>query len=46
MGSYEEFAWVYDEFMDNVPYEFWKEQTINLLHKEGIDLFRFKKRGN
>jgi hypothetical protein len=37
LRAYTSFAEVYDSFMDNVPYELWKEQTINLLHKEGID---------
>ena len=37
MGSYEEFAWVYDEFMDNVPYEKWCDQICSVLKREGIE---------
>ena len=28
MGSYETFAKVYDDFMDNIPYEQWAEYVI------------------
>ena len=31
MGSYENFARVYDELMDNVPYEEWAQFILNLL---------------
>ena len=30
MGSYENFARVYDELMDNVPYEEWAQFILNL----------------
>lgn len=35
-GSYENFASVYDAFMDNVPYKEWSNYLIKLLHKHGI----------
>ena len=35
-GSYEGFAYVYDTFMDNVPYEEWSEYIISLLTEAGI----------
>lgn len=35
-NSYTDFAYVYDMFMDNVPYETWAKQTHALLKKEGI----------
>ncbi len=34
--SYTGFAYVYDRFMDNVPYRAWAKQTYELLKKEGI----------
>ncbi len=34
--SYESFARVYDEFMDNVPYEEWAQLYINKLKENGI----------
>lgn len=37
MDSYTSFAYVYDKFMNNVPYEEWTEYIISLLHKENID---------
>ena len=36
-GMYESFAQVYDMFMDNVPYEAWKEYILRELKKEKID---------
>ena len=36
MGSYETFAKVYDDFMDNIPYEQWAEYVIGLLREDGI----------
>lgn len=36
MGSYENFARVYDELMDNVPYEEWAQFILNLLQKRKI----------
>lgn len=35
-NSYTGFAYVYDRFMDNVPYQEWAKQTHELLKKEGI----------
>ncbi len=34
--SYEEFAYVYDELMDTVPYEKWCERIINAIDEYGI----------
>lgn len=34
--SYGSFAYVYDKFMDNVPYEDWTEYIAGLLQEEGI----------
>ena len=36
MGSYENFATVYDELMDNVPYEEWAQFILNLLQDRKI----------
>ena len=36
MGSYENFARVYDGLMDNVPYEEWAQFILNLLQKRKI----------
>lgn len=36
MGSYESFARVYDDFMDNIPYAEWAEYVIRLLKEEKI----------
>lgn len=36
MGSYENFARVYDELMDNVPYEEWAEFILSVLNKNKI----------
>ncbi len=36
-GMYESFAQVYDMFMDNVPYEAWKEYILRELKKENIE---------
>lgn len=33
---YREFAYLYDEFMDNIPYEKWCENLLNVLHKYDI----------
>ena len=35
-GSYEGFAYVYDTFMDNVPYEEWAEYVTGILQEYGI----------
>ena len=36
MAAYEAFAWVYDLFMDNVPYDEWEEYLTELLAERGI----------
>ena len=36
MEAYGDFASVYDEFMDNTPYEEWAERLDNLIQKHGI----------
>lgn len=36
MGSYENFARIYDELMDNVPYEEWAQFILNLLQDRKI----------
>ena len=36
MEAYTGFAEVYDEFMDNVPYEAWAEYLVELLKEAGI----------
>lgn len=36
MGSYENFARVYDELMDNVPYEEWSEFIVKILQEKEI----------
>lgn len=36
MGSYENFARVYDELMDNVPYEEWAEFILSILRENKI----------
>jgi len=33
---YNEFAEIYDSFMDNVPYDIWCEQTLSILNTYGI----------
>jgi len=37
MDSYTSFAYVYDKFMNNVPYAEWTEYIISLLEDEGIN---------
>ncbi|MBQ8800630.1 MAG: methyltransferase domain-containing protein [Lachnospiraceae bacterium] len=34
--SYSAFAYVYDELMDNVPYDAWAEYLIELLEENGV----------
>ena len=34
---YGEFAYVYDEFMDNIPYEQWHDYLHKLLIKYGVE---------
>lgn len=36
MEAYTDFAQVYDELMDDAPYEAWCELLISLLHKHGL----------
>lgn len=36
MGSYESFARVYDDFMDNIPYQEWADYVMDLLREDGI----------
>lgn len=36
MEAYTSFAAVYDEFMDNIPYEEWSEYLIKLLRHRGV----------
>lgn len=36
MEAYTGFAYVYDEFMDNIPYEEWSEYLIKLLVEQGV----------
>ncbi len=36
MESYNDFAYVYDELMDNTPYEFWCERIEKLIKEYGI----------
>lgn len=36
MESYQDFALVYDELMDNVPYEAWAERIDSLIRKYGV----------
>lgn len=37
MGSYESFASVYDDFMDNIPYPEWAEYVLSLLKKHQVE---------
>lgn len=34
--AYNSFSWVYDTFMDNIPYDEWTDYLINLLKEYGI----------
>ena len=36
MEAYTRFAEVYDLFMEDIPYEAWKDFLVKTLHKEGI----------
>lgn len=36
MEAYTQFAKVYDMFMDNVPYEEWRDYLVQILSREGI----------
>jgi len=36
MNAYTAFAYVYDEYMDNIPYDEWGEYMIGLLKKLGV----------
>ena len=37
MNAYEVFASVYDELMDNIPYDDWCTYIIEVLRKYGVD---------
>ncbi|MBE5970759.1 MAG: class I SAM-dependent methyltransferase [Lachnospiraceae bacterium] len=37
MEAYEGFGQVYDEFMDNVPYDEWCEYIVDMLNEHGVD---------
>ena len=37
MDSYSGFAYVYDTFMDETPYEEWKDYIVEILKDNGID---------
>lgn len=37
MDSYNEFASVYDTFMDETPYEEWKDRIVEILHSHSIE---------
>lgn len=34
--SYQEFAYTYDMFMDNIPYEEWEKYILNILKRENV----------
>lgn len=36
MDSYEDFAYVYDELMDETPYDFWCDRICKLIEKYGV----------
>ena len=36
MDAYTGFAYVYDEYMDNIPYEEWGQYMIALLKENGV----------
>ena len=36
MEAYTGFAYVYDEYMDNIPYEEWSGYLIELLKEQGV----------
>ena len=36
MNAYTGFAYVYDEYMDNIPYDEWSAYLIELLKENGI----------
>ncbi len=38
MESYGEFAYVYDELMDNTPYEEWCERIVGLIEQYGVSM--------
>ena len=49
MGSYENFARVYDELMDNVPYEEWAQFILNLLQdnrRSGIGTWMWNRKAD
>ena len=36
MAQYQDFAYVYDEFMDETPYEMWCKRIQSLIEKYGV----------
>ena len=36
MDAYTGFAYVYDEYMDNIPYEEWGKYLMQLLKEQGV----------
>ena len=36
MDSYQDFAYVYDEFMNEAPYEMWCKRIQSLIEKYGV----------
>ena len=36
MQAYTGFAYVYDEYMDNIPYEEWCEYLVERLKEQGV----------
>ncbi len=36
MDAYRDFAYVYDELMDNTPYELWSQRISDLIEKHGV----------
>src|SRR3712207_2044868 len=36
MACYESFAEIYDRFMDDVPYDRWRDNLLSLFHAYGI----------
>ena len=36
MAAYEDFAYVYDELMDNTPYEKWCETIVEFIEQYGV----------
>lgn len=45
MEAYSDFAYVYDELMDNTPYEEWCERIVSLIEKYGVSRPQMKEAG-